>query len=158
MGDQWDKTASHWAVVIVYQDRRMSLEYSMGSAHRRWKSRVPLTCSSLARFDMEAIGYKSGKRVPLVYKYGTPFHAKLAVELSEPIPPLLPDVLGNLQSEAVGVENSRSFEDWAADFGMDPDSRKAEACYVACREINDDLRKLLGVQKWTQLLYEVEPF
>lgn len=37
-----------------------------------------------------------------------------------------------------------SFEEWAGEFGYDPDSRKAEATYNACRKNAKGLRQLLG--------------
>lgn len=43
------------------------------------------------------------------------------------------------------------FEDWAADFGFDPDSRKAEAIYRDCLQWGIALRAGLGSQKFDLL-------
>jgi len=43
-------------------------------------------------------------------------------------------ILDCLVSDAWSVLNSRGFEDWANELGYDPDSRKAERTYNACRE------------------------
>lgn len=56
--------------------------------------------------------------------------------------PTAADVLDCLLSDASGAE--QSFEDWAADLGCDPDSRKAEATYRAVIAQTAKLRRLLG--------------
>lgn len=43
--------------------------------------------------------------------------------------PTAADVVGCLLSDWSGWFNSTGFEDWALDYGYDPDSRKAEATY-----------------------------
>jgi hypothetical protein len=40
--------------------------------------------------------------------------------------------------------HSAGFDDWAADYGYDTDSRKAESIYRACLEIGQKLRAGLG--------------
>lgn len=61
-------------------------------------------------------------------------------------------VLYCLASDAGGVQNSRGFEDWAADLGYDADSRKAEAIYRACCDMALALQRWLGLEKYAQLL------
>lgn len=58
--------------------------------------------------------------------------------------PTVRDVLECLLSDASGVANSESFEDWCGDYGYDTDSRKAERTYNACVEQTESLRQLLG--------------
>ena len=58
--------------------------------------------------------------------------------------PTAADVLGCLVSDAAGVENTRNFDDWANEYGMDPDSRKAEAMYRKTVAQVEELRRLLG--------------
>jgi hypothetical protein len=55
-----------------------------------------------------------------------------------------PSVLDSLVSDAMSWFDARSFEDFAADFGYDPDSRKAEKIYHACGETYKWLRDFLG--------------
>lgn len=51
-----------------------------------------------------------------------------------PVPaPKAADVLYCLLSDATGADIS--FEEWAGDLGYDPDSRKAESVYNACRDV-----------------------
>ena len=69
--------------------------------------------------------------------------------------PELADVLDCLASDASGVEGQR-FEDWAADYGYNTDSRKAERIFHACRNTYHDLQYLLGNDALQELLYETE--
>ncbi len=52
------------------------------------------------------------------------------------------DALSCLLMDARAAETT--FEDWAAEFGYDTDSRKAEAVYRACDEIGKKLKSLLS--------------
>jgi hypothetical protein len=58
--------------------------------------------------------------------------------------PTVEDVLSSLCLDASGLENAGDFEDWARDYGYDPDSRKAESIYRAVQIEARKLRKLLG--------------
>ena len=59
-------------------------------------------------------------------------------------PPTAADVLSCLLLDATGYDDARNFEDWAPEFGYDPDSRKAEKIYHECGEISKKLHALLG--------------
>jgi hypothetical protein len=54
------------------------------------------------------------------------------------------DVLASLLSDASTHDNSSSFEDWAADLGLDPDSRAAERTYRQVARLTAQLKRLLG--------------
>ena len=54
------------------------------------------------------------------------------------------DAAGAILSEAVGYENATCFEDWAADYGYDTDSREAERIYRAIGRIHSNVKRLLG--------------
>ena len=61
--------------------------------------------------------------------------------------PSASDVLESLLSDAAGIENLRdgdSFEEWAAEYGYDPDSREAEKIYRAVESQTKKLERLLG--------------
>jgi len=65
----------------------------------------------------------------------------------------------NWEIEQRGRELDRayqSFEDWAGDYGYDPDSRKAEKVYRACQKLCSDLVGLLGKDTVEALVYETE--
>jgi hypothetical protein len=46
----------------------------------------------------------------------------------------------------------QDFEDWAADYGYDTDSRKAFATYGECRRLRDRLAEILGEDELTRAL------
>lgn len=70
--------------------------------------------------------------------------------------PQAEDVLDCLASDAASVENARGFEDWADELGYDTDSRKAERTYDVCRQQANHLRRFLGAQLYTTMLFGVE--
>ena len=70
--------------------------------------------------------------------------------------PTAADVLNCLASDSSSVENARSFEDWAADLGYDPDSRKAEKIFKICEKQAERLKKFLGEDLYKILLWDVE--
>jgi hypothetical protein len=56
------------------------------------------------------------------------------------------EVIECLLSDAAGVANARSFEDWCSDYGYDSDSRKAERIYNACAGHAAKLENFLGAE------------
>ena len=70
--------------------------------------------------------------------------------------PTLAEVLDCLASDASGVDNAQSFEDWASEYGYDTDSRKAEKTYNICVQQAQELKALLGQDAYDQLLYGTE--
>lgn len=68
--------------------------------------------------------------------------------------PELADLLNCLASDAPGTEDS--FEDWAANYGYDEDSRKAENTFrIDCKQARE-LRYLLGREAYETLVYQIE--
>jgi hypothetical protein len=59
-----------------------------------------------------------------------------------PVPPRLVEVLSCLVSDA--NTGRGSFEDYCNDFGVDPDSRKEHATWLACKQTATELDALLG--------------
>jgi hypothetical protein len=70
--------------------------------------------------------------------------------------PELTEVLDCLASDAVSYEQAGAFEDWAEDFGYSSDSRAAEKIYRVVRRQAQQLKRLLGLAAYEQLLYSVE--
>jgi hypothetical protein len=62
------------------------------------------------------------------------------------------DLLLSLASDARCAQDARSFEEFASDMGYDPDSRKAEKIYQACKDTALQLQQWLGLQRYQQLL------
>lgn len=69
--------------------------------------------------------------------------------------PTATEVLSCLASDAAGLENNNSFEDWCDEYGYDTDSRKAEKTYKACKHIASRLRTFLGDDLYNQLLWHL---
>lgn len=72
------------------------------------------------------------------------------------VPPTAADVLDCLASDASGYDNCRNFEDWAADYGYDPDSRTAEKIYHKVADQAKGLRHFLGRDAYDFLIEKVE--
>jgi hypothetical protein len=71
--------------------------------------------------------------------------------------PTVEDVLDSLMMDALAYTNAASFEDFAGDFGYDPDSRRAESIYNACGQIAQELVPFLGGQdEFNALAYDTE--
>jgi hypothetical protein len=67
-------------------------------------------------------------------------------------PPSAAHVLDCLASDAQSVESARSFEEWASDFGMDTDSRKAERIWRLWVRQAAKLETFLGADLFRELL------
>lgn len=68
--------------------------------------------------------------------------------------PTIPEVLESVQM-SVSIAND-PFEIWCADYGYDPDSRKAERTYRACQSLADTLTYLFGDHYQTFLSIQPE--
>ena len=75
--------------------------------------------------------------------------AKLAT--AQKVSPKLEDVLHSLLSDGSAYFDAQSFEDWCADFGYDPDSRKAESLWKACDDIGRQLARAFSPAELAQL-------
>lgn len=73
--------------------------------------------------------------------------------------PELKDILDCMSSDSAGLENSRDFEDWASNYGYDPDSRKAEKTYKSVVQQKQKLASFLefcSPTAYEELLWETE--
>lgn len=70
--------------------------------------------------------------------------------------PKLADVLDCLASDASGIANSPTFEDWCGEYGYDTDSRKAERTYRTCERAAQRLERLVGPEAYDVLLWHTE--
>jgi hypothetical protein len=79
-------------------------------------------------------------------------HASIAAKISklEGITPSLTEVMFD-QVQNYSVLDFSSFEEWAEDYGYDPDSRKGEKCYKECLRMALALRNALGEDAITKL-------
>jgi hypothetical protein len=66
------------------------------------------------------------------------------------------DVLNCLASDAAGIENASSFEDWCDEYGYDTDSRKHLRTFKVCERQAEKLKAFLGDDLYRELLWETE--
>ncbi len=66
------------------------------------------------------------------------------------------EVLSCLASDAAGVANAQSFEDWCSEYGYDTDSRTAEKTYKTVEHQAARLKTFLGDDLYNQLLWHTE--
>lgn len=123
----------NWRVTLTYNGKvAASVDYSAGIAH----------CPSYKVGDNSV--YRAEKLAQETeFGYAAMPHGKS-------IDPDLADVLYSLVSDA-SVLDANSFEDWASEFGYDPDSRNAEKTYRACLDISLNMRNTLGEAELARL-------
>jgi len=113
---------SHWAVTILKDGQSLQVEYSMGAAHRHYPhSRRPVKLPYNGRISVDELN--RNKR-------------------SIPNNPTLADVMYSVVSDAQAVAYGQTFEDFAAEFGYDEDSRTAERAFNGCRDEFFGLQRL----------------
>lgn len=73
-----------------------------------------------------------------------------AADSGDKLMPDFADVINSLVSDADVIDYA-TYEDWASNFGYDPDSRKGEADYRACLDVALRMRAALGEAGVTKL-------
>lgn len=147
--------AAHWSVTLKRGGETMVVPFSMGSAHRTWRRNWQAIRDPQGRkilHDRYGTQPKGGAPVPMMLGG---LHPDL-LPLTEPVPPDAAGVLDCLASDCASVENVRSFEEWAEEFGYDTDSRRALETYRACERLNAALARFLGGSAYGVLLWETE--
>lgn len=66
------------------------------------------------------------------------------------------DVLNCAAMEAASYDDHGRFEEWAAEFGLNPDSRRAEQAWKAIGVASERLARFLGPDLYRKLLYKTE--
>lgn len=72
--------------------------------------------------------------------------------------PVIKDLLHSLSMDARGVEDHRTFEDWAREYDYDIDSRKAEKTYNLIRTIANSLKKFLGDELYQEFMWKMDTY
>jgi len=127
----------HWYCTFANAaGNRMSVHFSTGIGLRRESEHV----SKLKSYQ-EYAGHRERTENP--HKLRAEYEHYKACRMV-PNAPTAADVLNCLASDAAGVENARSFEDWCADYGYDTDSRKAEKTFRVCEQQRDSLKGFIG--------------
>lgn len=107
-------------------------DYSQGTGHLK----------TPPRFDPRSVDGAMAIRAACETGKGRRHPASLVASV-QAVPPTVVDILSSLLLDASAIDEG-SFEDWAASFGYDPDSRKAEKIWKACVETGLKLRSELG--------------
>jgi hypothetical protein len=141
-------TASHISMTVERTDANPNMDMSNDMDH--WKCKITRkwqSCEYHERQTGKAVRYTRESSMTVTFSMGMGHHGA---------EPDIASVLDCLASDANGVDNARSFEDWAGDYGYDTDSRKAEKKYRACVSSRDKLKRFLGDALYQTLLYGTE--
>lgn len=71
-------------------------------------------------------------------------------------PPNAADVLNSLALDSSSYDTASGFEDWAREFGMEPD-QAAKRTWTAVEKNREKLHNFLGPDTYEELLYKTEP-
>lgn len=127
----------NWKITLQCRGRDLfTVDYNAGMGHapsyKNWKS-------GGSALQHDAIVFECENGRPARIAPGGTVYA----DARQTILPDTIDVIYSLVSDADAIEYP-SFEDWASNFGYEPDSRKAEKIYRQCLEIGLALRSALG--------------
>lgn len=161
-GDNWDARARHFRVEIKRGSAVIwSGFYSVGAAWPEMWARdgckIPGSGKSdsqarlaLARMDRKPGGFP--RRAMSIHDAGL---WETVLARFDAIAPLkIADILESLQLDVMDADSP--FEEWAENFGLDTDSRKAESMWRAVRDTASQLRHGLGLEAFAEFL-EIEP-
>ena len=133
----------NWRVTVKRNGRDvLACDYGAGMAHcpsynkpapKAWRRPARMWPGMAAAYECE-----NGFALGLFTSWGG-----FRSNREKPILPNPVDVLYSLHSDG-GALDYATFEDWAAEYGYDADSRSGEATYRACLEIGLKLRAALG--------------
>ena len=138
---------------IVMNAFRVDSNPNMGDSARmdHWKVKLVRTFEGSASYTSRETGHSSKRTYTKAFT--TFFSMGYGHHGAEPG---VQDVLDCLASDASGIDNVRSFEDWCSEYGYDTDSRKAEKTFKACEHSAKRLKAFLGADLFAQLLYSTE--
>lgn len=138
----------NWLVTIRKDGRDiLTTDYMAGSGHcPSYQHRATVDSAEAVKRECE-----TGKRAKTDRK------SVDDLQWGAEINPVFADVLHSLASDS-DVIDCGGFEEWAENYGMDTDSRKAEASYRACLEIALKLRNALGEQGLATLREAVQDY
>lgn len=127
------KRGLNWRVTLTRKGAKpLTTDYMQGIGHMPGYH----SFNSLHQDRYRAIAAETGR-----YHVSMPFKSFSLVTKLLPAP-VLADVLYSLVVDSDAIE--MDFDEWASNYGMDTDSRKAEAMFNQCRDISIQLRRILG--------------
>ncbi|WP_156444518.1 hypothetical protein [Burkholderia sp. MSMB1826] len=131
----------NWKVTLSSIRNKMTFDYSKGVGHLPYPSELQLSKHQRAAVD-QAID--AAVETGVARKIARGAMAFTIMPGKEEFPtPTLQEVLHALTEDTL-VMHYLTYEEWAADFGYDPDSRKGEKIYEECRLQVSKLSDVLG--------------
>ncbi len=155
---QWSDKAIHFNVTV--RSTAMVIWsgcYTVGSSYpEMWARKKQRDCDAagikppgaFVKVDLRKLANEHPNSV-----YAAGIREKITASYKKAAPIALVDVLDSLRSDAMGAD--QSFDDWADDYGLDTDSRKALAIYEQCRDVLNSFKRSLGAD--FESLMECEP-
>lgn len=133
----------NWLITLVKKDgQRMTVDYMQGIAHvpgYQFHGRTPYDQRENHRLCRKSCRTGKTYRHPKNGHYNN--HCNWTTDTIPP--PKIKDVMYSLISDA-SVLDYRTYEEWASDFGYDPDSRSGEKAYQLCLQQSLSLKALIG--------------
>lgn len=145
-GETW--LSLNWKVTIKRNGRDvLTTDYSAGIAHApsHQRAKAPLQYPSSQKNWLHYAGIWEAENgyAARLEMFGSERHNHFRADKAKPILPLLRDVMASMVAD-YGVLNYARFEDWANEYGYDPDSRSGEKVYRACMELALQMRAAFG--------------
>lgn len=134
----------NWRVTLRKNGQTLTTDYMQGIGH------LPHYSHAFARIvaydDAVRRACETGKSRIRAHKNAyDAAQADSAIARETPIPsPALDEVLYSLVSDSDAIEYPK-FEDWAENYGYEPDSRSAEQIYRRCLELGLTLRHMVDL-------------
>ena len=122
----------NWVVTLSNGNTTLSTDYSQGVAHIPGYDKLKGSKTTIWNYSLIGQACETGKSIV--------DHECLQGKKIDK--PKLEDILYSLVLDSAAID--QDFEDWAADFGYDSDSRSAEKMYNDCVKIGRKMRKLFG--------------
>jgi hypothetical protein len=132
-GNKPGNRSLNWRVTLERNGRDVvTTDYSAGIAH----------CPAYSQGERWTLDYASAIVTETESGHAVRRNATV-MRKGAPINPDAADVIYALANDA-SVLDAGGFEDWANEYGFDPDSRKAESTYRACLDIALKIRAAIG--------------
>ena len=133
----------NWRVTLTNKDKQsMAIDYMQGVGH------IPQSSTKLSPSERSANEWAASEEGRYQVSRTSWMMKKLLIPAAADICHCL--VMDDPQSEC--------FEDWAATFGYDVDSRKAEETYHACVKQTRDARRVLGAKLLAELAEALQDY
>lgn len=163
---KYDKSALHYVVTLLYgpADAKRTLwvgPYRMGFGYvDRWADKTKFEAKLFSgryfgvswtepdRFAVEQ--YFKARKARKPFDYAARGVALLRAYVGPKLEPCAEEVLACLQLDVGGCDVA--FEDWAADIGYDPDSRKAFAMWNTCNNERRALQRNMPAEMYADFL------